>query len=148
MTETMASLLGESNNSSASARTRLEQLALDIGAVNDRKRPWAEYWQKENEKVGYETEKPPELRALNRLLGPLYSEKEDLLRRFPHLEAEYGGKKKSGPTKSSLSSTSIIDRRERAARKKANHEKNLARRREEDRARARGGTGGGGKKKG
>jgi hypothetical protein len=140
------SFLGESD--STSARTRLEQLMIEIGAINDRKRPWQEYWQKENEKLGYETDKPPELRALNKQLGPLYGEKEDLLRRFPHLEAEYGGKKKSGPVKSPLGAANPISKRERAARKKANHEANLARRREEDRARARGGTGGGGKKKG
>ena len=93
-----------------------------------------------------ELEKPAELRALNKKLGPLYGEKEDILRRFPHLEAEYGGKKRKQGA-SPLGVSRSVDKAERKAKKKANHEKNLARRRDEDRARARGGTGKGGKKK-
>jgi len=146
MAENMASLMDESDGSSA--RTRLESLMVEIGALNDKKRGWQEAWEIEVKRTNdHELEKPPELRALNKQLGPLYGEKEDILRRFPHLEAEYGGKKRQKSGQSPLGVSRSVDKAERKAKKKANHEKNLARRREEDRARARGGTGGGGKKK-
>jgi len=134
-------------NDSSLARVRLEALALEISALNDKKRGWQNAWEVEVQRTGDPNlEKPVELRALNKQLGPLYGEKSDLLERFPHLQAEYGGKRqvKREVTPSRFSEA---ERAERAARKKQNHERNLARRREEDRARARGGTGGGGKKK-
>lgn len=139
--ENMRDLLGETD--SVAARKRLDALAIEIGALNDQKRGWQTAWEVEARRSGDPNlEKPPELRALNKRLGPLYGEKEDLLRRFPHLEAEYGGKKKSAE-RSPLGGARDLESK---ARKKANHERNLARRREEDRARARGGTGGGNKK--
>lgn len=130
-------------NDSSMARQELEKLALDIGVLNDQKRGWQKAWEGEVARTGDQTlEKPPELRAINKQLGPLYGRREDLLRRFPHLEAEYGGKKRTPPPVRTV--TDSAARQERAARKKANHERNLARRREEDRARAHGGKGGGG----
>jgi hypothetical protein len=134
-------------NDSSLARVRLEALALEISALNDKKRGWQNAWEVESQRMGDPNlEKPVELRALNKQLGPLYGEKSDLLERFPHLQAEYGGKRqvKHVPTTTVANATV---KAERAARKRQNHERNLARRREEDRARARGGTGGGGKKK-
>ena len=139
-----ARTLSEFDNTSA--RTRLEQLAIEIGAINDKKRGWQEAWEIEMKRTNDpELEKPLELRAFNKQLGPLYSEKEDILRRFPHLEAEYGGKKRKQGA-SPLSASRSWDKAARKAKKKSNHETNLARRREEDRARARGGTGSGSKK--
>ena len=132
-------------NDSSLARVRLEALALEISALNDKKRGWQTAWEVEVQRTGdKDLEKPAELRALNKQLGPLYGQKEDLLRQFPHLQAEYGGKRqvKREPTTTVANSTV---KAERAARKKANHERNLARRREEDRKRAHGGRSGGGK---
>jgi hypothetical protein len=132
---------------SALARQELEKLKVDIDVLNDQKRGWQKAWEGEVARTGDQTlEKPPELRALNKQLGPLYGRREDLLRRFPHLEAEYGGKKRTQQAAPTLTVFNSATKRERAERKRANHERNLARRREEDRARARGGRGGGGKK--
>ena len=139
----MTFLPGE--NDSSLARVRLEALALEISALNDKKRGWQNAWEVEVQRTGdKDLEKPVELRALNKQLGPLYGEKEDLLRQFPHLQAEYGGKRqvKHVPV---LTVANSAAKAERAARKKANHERNLARRREEDRKRAHGGRSGGGK---
>jgi hypothetical protein len=131
----MTFLPGE--NDSSLARVRLEALALEISALNDKKRGWQHAWEIEVKRTGDPNlEKPLELRALNKQLGPLYGEKENLLQRFPHLQAEYGGKRQVKRPERSIDPA-------RAARKKANHERNLERRREEDRKRAHGGTGGG-----
>jgi hypothetical protein len=137
----MAFLPGE--NDSSMARVQLEALALEISALNDKKRGWQQAWEIESQRQGDPNlEKPPELRALNKQLGPLYGRKEDLLRQFPHLQAEYGGKRQIKREPLSTVANSVV-KKERAARKKANHERNLERRREEDRKRAHGGTGGG-----
>ena len=136
----------QGENDSSLARVRLEALALEISALNDKKRGWQKAWEVESQRQGDPNlEKPPELRALNKQLGPLYGQKEDLLRQFPHLQAEYGGKRRV-KQEMRVSPVSTEVKAERAARKKLNHERNLSRRRDEDRARAHGGTGGGSKK--
>ena len=55
-----------------------EALALEIGALNDKKRGWQEAWEVEFKRIGDPTlEKPPELRAFNKQLGPLYGKQDD-----------------------------------------------------------------------
>jgi hypothetical protein len=136
----MAVFLSGASDSSL-ARVRLEALALEISALNDKKRGWQEAWEIESKRQGDpQLEKPTELLALTKRLGPLYGAREDLLERFPHLQAEYGGKRRGKKQEGlSRSSASPEVKAERKARKKLNHERNLARRREEDRQRAHGG---------
>jgi len=77
-------------------RKQMENLLLQISILNDQKRDWQKAWEGEKKRQGDpHLEKPLELIVINKKLGPLYGAKEDLIRQYPFLEAEYGGRKKT-----------------------------------------------------
>jgi len=117
------------------ARQQLESLRGKIDALNSRKSLTLTAWEGEKKRRPDDMDlqfMPEEIKAINKILFNLYSERDDILKSHPELKDEYGGiKKKQGksPLNVTKSSTSKIA-------KKQHHEANLARRREEDRARA------------
>jgi hypothetical protein len=113
-------------------RKRLEQLTLDINILNSEKAAVERAWQGEKERLNDpEMERPEELKTLNRRLGPLYGEKEDLLRDHPQFEADFGGKKKSAFKESPLGSSP--NKRLNADKKKAKYLANREERRNANR---------------
>jgi hypothetical protein len=98
-------------------RKRLESLAIEIGAYNDEKAALMRAWEGEKERLNDPLmEKPPELKRVNRALGALYGEKEDILRDYPHLEREFGSRKRGSMRESPLG-TSPTARANRSAKK-------------------------------
>lgn len=82
---------------SQTPRDEMVSLQQQIDVVNGRKSGWQRAWEEEKKRDPY-AEKPPELVAFNKELGPLYTEKDELLKTYPELVAEFGGKKRKEKT--------------------------------------------------
>lgn len=125
-------------------RAIIEDLMIRIGALNDEKSAIIRAW--EGEKIRQnepDLDKPPELIRLNKQLKVWYGMKDDILKRSPHLEKDFGGKRKTlGKSPLGTSPKKKENKEIRKARYLANREA----RRQENRQRA-SQRGAGGKKK-
>lgn len=78
---------------SQTPRDEMVELQAQIDILNNRKAEWQMAYEVEKQRDP-DCQMPPELRAFNKQLGPLYGLKDALLEEHPELATEFGGKKK------------------------------------------------------